>query len=136
MRRDALKAAALAALLALATAAPPATATAAARRDVKTTESETFADKTATKKYELPVPAAGGRVRLRFKGSVTAGEIRFSVLDSAGKQHQGGRLTPDGEKPGHFELETGEARAAGGAWSLEVELKDATGRYEFTWTVE
>ncbi|MDQ3917759.1 MAG: hypothetical protein M3348_04725 [Acidobacteriota bacterium] len=129
MRRDALKAAALAALLATATAF-------AAHRSVKTTESETFADKTASKKYDLPVPAGGGRVRLRMKGVVTAGEIRFRVLDSAGTEHQNARLTPDGPKPDRFDLETGEPRAAAGSWRLEVELKGATGRYEFTWTVE
>ncbi|MDQ3746482.1 MAG: hypothetical protein M3444_19080 [Acidobacteriota bacterium] len=129
MRRDALKAAALAALLATATAF-------AAHRSVKTTESETFADKTAGKKYDLPVPAGGGRVRLRMKGVVTAGEIRFRVLDSAGTEHQNARLTPDGPRPDRFDLETGEPRVAAGSWTLEVELKGATGRYEFTWTVD
>lgn len=136
MRRDVLKAAALAALLAFAAnAAPPATA-AAARRSVKTTESETFADKTASKKFDLPVPSAGGRVRLHMKGVVTAGEIRFRVLDSAGREHQAARLSPDGPKSDSFDLETGEAKAPGGSWSLEVGLKGATGHYEFTWTVE
>jgi hypothetical protein len=135
MRRGALKAVALAALLAAAAgAAPPAGV--AARRSVRTTESETFADKTASRKYDLAVPAGGGRARLRVKGSVKAGEVRFRVLDSAGRERQNARLTPDGQKPGHFELETGEVRAAGGAWSLLIELKGATGGYEFTWTVE
>jgi uncharacterized protein YfaS (alpha-2-macroglobulin family) len=135
MRRDALKAAALAALLAFAAAAPPATATAAARRSVKTTVSETFDDKSATKKYDLSVPAGGGRARLRVRGSVTTGEVRLRVLDSAGRERQNARFRPDGEQPGHFELETGEVSAAG-AWTLAVELKGATGRYEFIWTVE
>jgi hypothetical protein len=128
MRRDALKAAALAALLAFAAAA--------AERTVKTTGSHTFADKTESKRYDLPAPGGGGRVRLRLRGEVAAGEIRFRVLDSEGNERQNARLTPDGSRPGHFDLETGEQGSAGGAWALEVELRGATGGYEFTWTVE
>jgi hypothetical protein len=43
--------------------------------------------------------------------------------------------TPEASKPGRFEFEGGEMGAAG-AWTLEVELKGATGSYEYTWTVD
>lgn len=49
---------------------------------------------------------------------------------------QRARFTPDRAKPGHFEIETGKGEVVTGRLSLEVELKDATGDYEFTWAAD
>jgi hypothetical protein len=114
----------------------PLAAAAAAPRSVRTTESHTFDHATTeTKRFELRVPGAGARVRLRFRGSVSAGEIRVRLLDPSDKVRRNVWRTPEASKPGGFEFEGGEMDAAG-AWTLEVELKGATGSYEYTWTVD
>ncbi len=111
-------------------------AAAAAPRSVRTTESHTFDQATTeTKRFELRVPAEVARVRLRFSGSVNSGEIKVRLLNPAGEVRRDVWRTPEGGKPGRFEFEGGEMKDAG-AWALEVELKDATGSYEFTWTVD
>ena len=127
--RRALKAAALAALVA-------ASAAAAAREvNSRTVESHVFDhETTGTKRYELRVPPGGALVRLRVKASVREGELKLLVRDSEGKVRQEARLGPSGSKPLTYDVDSGETRSAAGAWTVEVELKDAVGSYDFTWT--
>ena len=132
MRRT-LKAAALLALLCAALAAP-----AAADEELKgrTVESHTFDHKTtAKKKYDLRV--YGPRVRLHVRATVSEGELRLVVRDSHGRVRQDAQLGPVRERPNNYDVDSGEVRAEkGGVWTVEVELKEAVGRYEFTWTTE
>jgi hypothetical protein len=126
MRRVALTTVTLLALVAV---------SAAASHTVRTVESHTFDEKTTeTKSFTLPA-GGGGRGHFRIAGRVKTGEIRLVVRDEAGNSHLSGVVSPDGTKPGEFDLQTGESRITG-AWIAEVELKDATGHYEFTWTVD
>ncbi|HEX8720557.1 MAG TPA: hypothetical protein VF736_08005 [Pyrinomonadaceae bacterium] len=128
--RRALKAAALVALLAAAAFAAPETTS-------RTVESHTFDhETTAKKRFELRVPERGGRVRLRVRASVAEGEFRLLVRDAEGRVRQEARLGPRKEKPLTYDVDSGEVRSAAGVWTVEVELKDAVGSYEFTWTAE
>ncbi len=128
--RRALKAAALAALVAASAAA------ADAEFNSRTVESHVFDhETTGTKRYELRVPSGGARVRLRVKASVRQGELKLLVRDSEGRVRQDARLGPSKSSPTNYDVDSGELRSAAGAWTVEVELKDAVGSYEFTWTV-
>lgn len=126
--KKALKAAALLALLA-------ATAASAAERTSRTTESHTFDHKTTSKKkFDLPVN--GARVRLRVRASVREGVLKLVVRDADGRVRQDARLTPSKSRPNTYDVDSGEVRSAAGAWTVEVELTEAVGSYEFTWTTE
>jgi hypothetical protein len=126
MRRI-LKAAALVALLAAAALA--------AERSSTTNESITFEHKTTTtKKYELPVPGEGARVRLHVKASVRAGELRIVVRDPAGAVRHDVRLGGPNAKPTSYDVDGGEMRSPAGVWTFEVETKEVVGSYEFTFT--
>jgi hypothetical protein len=127
--RRVLKAAALAALLAAAAFAAETTS--------RTVESHTFDhETTAKKRFELRVPEKGSRVRLRVRASVNAGEFRLVVRDAEGRVRQEAQLGPRKERPLTYDVDSGELRSAAGVWTVEVELKDAVGSYEFTWTAE
>jgi len=131
--RRALKAAALLTLLAAAL-----TASAAERTSSSSTiESISFDQKTTSKKkYDLRVHGSGGRVRLHVKASVREGEIKFVVRDTAGKVRQDVHLMPSKSRPNNYNVDTGELRSAAGVWTIEIELNEAVGSYEFTWTTE
>jgi hypothetical protein len=129
--RRALKAAALLTLLAAALAAPV-----AAETTSRTVDSHTFDHKTTSKKkYDLRVH--GARVRLHVKARVSEGELKLVVRDADGKVRQDARLGPAKSKPNSYDVDSGEVRSErGGVWTVEVELKDAVGSFEFTWTTE
>ena len=127
--RRALKAAALILLLA-ATAAP------ADERIYQLRSSNTFDRKTTEKKrFDLPVRAAGRRVSVHVKAVVREGEARIVVRDSKGRVRQDALLRPSSpSKPNTYDVSTDEERAAAGEWTVELEFKEATGRYEVVWT--
>ena len=126
----ALKTAALLVLLAAAAAS-------AEERVGRTVESHSFDHKTTSKKkYDLRVPGPGARVRLRVKASVREGELKILVRDAAGRVRQEARLTPTKARPNAYDVDSGELKSAAGVWTVEVELREAVGSYEFTWTVE
>ena len=126
--RRVLKAAALVALLAAA-------AVAADERVGRTNEAITFDHKTtAKKKYELRVPGADTRVRLRVKATVREGELKIVVRDAAGRVWQDARLGGPKSKPTNYDVDSGERRSPAGVWTVEVEATEAVGRYEFTFT--
>ena len=128
--RRALKAAALLLLLA-------ATAASADERIYQVHSSNTLAEKTTTsKRFALPVRAAGRRVSLRLKALVREGEARLVVRDSRGRVRQEALLRPAASKPNTYDVSTDEERAAAGEWTVELEFKEATGSYELTWTNE
>ena len=130
--RKALKAAALLSLLAAAL-----TAAAAERTTSRTVESITFDQKTTSKKkYDLRVYSSGARVRLRVRASVSEGAIKLVVRDAAGRVRQDAHLTPSKSRPNTYDVDNGEERSAAGVWTVEVELTEAVGSYEFTWTTE
>ncbi|HEX8559119.1 MAG TPA: hypothetical protein VF668_13525 [Pyrinomonadaceae bacterium] len=134
--RRALKAAALLALLA-ASAAPHHADAAAAERASRTVESHTFDHKTTSKKrYDLRVQGEGARVRLRVRASVTEGELKLVVRDAAGQVRQEARLTPSKSRPNRYDVDSGDVRSGAGVWTVEVELSEAVGSYEFTWTTD
>jgi uncharacterized protein YxeA len=127
--RKALKAAALLALLAALTAS------AAAAHSDQTIESHSFDHKTTSKKkYDLR--ARGGRVRLRVKAYVREGAVKLVVRDASGRVRQDAHLTPSQSRPSTYNVDSGEVTSAAGAWTVEVELTEAVGSYEFTWTTE
>ena len=126
--RRALKAAALLALLAAALTAS------AAETEIRsrTVESHTFDHKTTAKKtYELRVPEAGARVRLRVKASVREGELKIVVRDTAGAVRQDARLGRPKAKPTNYDVDSGVVRSPAGVWTVEVEATEAVGSYEF-----
>ena len=127
--RRALKAAALILLLA-ATAAP------ADERIHRVSQSRTLDEKTTEKKrFDLLVHAAGRRVSVHVRVVVREGEARIVVRDSKGRVRQDARLRPSSpSKPNRYDVSTDEESAAAGEWTVEVELKEATGRYEIIWT--
>jgi hypothetical protein len=131
--RKVLKAAALLTLLAAALAS-----TVAADEELKgrTVESQTFARKTTSKKkYDLRV--YGPRVRLRMKATVKEGEMRLVVRDAQGRVWQDAQLGPVKSKPNNYDVDSGEMRSdPGRVWTVEVELKEAVGSFEFNWTTE
>ena len=130
MRRTVKTAALLLTLLA-ATAA----AAAADERIYQTRGSHTLEHKTTDeKRLVLPVRAPGRRVSVRLKVVVSGGEVKVVVRDSKGRVRQDARLRPAGAKPNTYDVSTDEERAAAGNWTVELEFKDATGRYEYTWT--
>lgn len=113
-----------------------AAASSSASHTVRTVESHTFDEKTTeTKSFTLSAGERGGRGHFRITGRVETGEIRLVVNDEAGNSQLRGAVSPDRAKAGEFDLQTGAARVTG-AWTVEVELKDVTGHYEFTWTVD
>jgi hypothetical protein len=119
-------------LLLLAAAA----AVAAAEHNSRTVESHTVDHKTTEKKrYDLRVPSAGSRVRLRVKATVREGQIRLLVRDASGRVRQEAVLTPSKSTPSDYDVDSGEVRSAAGAWTVEVELKEAVGSYEFAFTL-
>ncbi|HEX8283361.1 MAG TPA: hypothetical protein VF588_08405 [Pyrinomonadaceae bacterium] len=126
-----LKAAALLALLAAAL-----TSAASAERTSRTVESHTFDHKTTSKnKYDLPVH--GERVRLRVRATVKEGALKLVVRDAAGRVRQDAQIGPAKSKPNNYDVDSGELRSEpGGVWTVEVELKDAVGSFELTWTTE
>ena len=127
--RRAFKVAALLVLLAAA-------AVSADERSSQTVESHSFDHKTTSKrKYDLRVQGGGARVRLHVKASVREGELKFLVRDAAGKVRQDVLLKPSKTRPNGYDVDSGETPSAAGVWTVEVELKEAVGSYEFTWTV-
>ena len=125
----ALKAAALLVLLA-ATAV-----SAAAETTSRTVQSHTFDHKTTSKKkFDLRV--RGERVRLHVKASVREGEIKLVVRDAKGQVRQDARLTPSKSRPNTYNVDSGEVRSSSGIWTVEIELTEAVGSYEFIWTTE
>ncbi|HEX8145953.1 MAG TPA: hypothetical protein VF591_02030 [Pyrinomonadaceae bacterium] len=127
MRRT-LKAAALVALLAAA-------ALAADGRTSRTNTAITFDQKTTSKKrYELPVPAEGTRVRFQVKASVREGELKMVVRDPTGAVRHDVRLGGPKAKTTDYDVDTGEVRSPAGVWTVEVETREAVGRYEFSFT--
>ena len=130
--RRALKAAALLTLLAAAL-----TASAAETGSSRMVESISFDHKTTSKKkYDLRVHGTGGRVRLHVRASVREGELKFVVRDAAGKVRQDVQLRPSKSRPNNYNVDTGELQSAPGVWTIEIELSEAVGNYEFTWTSE
>jgi hypothetical protein len=128
MRRT-LKAAVLLALLAVASAS------AADERIHRNSKSHTLKPKTTEKKkFDLPVREAGRRVSLRLKAVVSEGEAWLVVRDSKGKVRQQAHLRPPGSKTSTYDVSTSEDSAAGGAWTVELEFREASGSYELTWT--
>lgn len=128
--RSVLKAAALLALLAAAAAS-------AAERITRTTESCVFDEKTTAKKrIDLPVPGAGTRVRLRLRAVLREGEAKFLVRDAEGRVRQDVLLRPRELRPRTYDADTGVETSPAGEWTVEVELRDAKGSYELTWTAE
>jgi hypothetical protein len=126
--RRAFKAAALLTLLAALTAS-------AAERSSRTVESHSFDHRTTAKKrFDLRV--RGSRVRLRVKASVREGQIKLVVRDAAGQVRQDARLTPSKSRPNTYDVDSGEVRSEAGVWTVEVELTEAVGSYEFTWTTD
>ena len=110
--------------------------TAAAERRSRTVESHTLDHKTTAKKrYDLRVPDAGSRVRLRVKASVSEGELKLVVRDAAGRVRQDALLGPSKSSPTIYDVDSGELRSEAGLWTIEVELKEAVGSYEFTFTL-
>jgi len=127
--RRAPRAAALLVLLAAAAA------TAADERIYRTHSSHTLEHKTTDRKrFELPVRAAGRRVSLRLKAVIREGEARLLVRDASGRVRQQAHLRPAGPRPNTYDVSTDEERARAGRWTVEVEFREATGSYEFTWT--
>ena len=126
----ALKAFALVALLAAAAAAAP-------ERIDRVTGKHTLDHRTTGKrKYDLRVPEGSRSVRIHVKAFVTGGEMRIIVRDAEGRVRQDARLTPSKARPNTYDVETGKERSRAGVWTLEVEMKDALGRYEYTWTAD
>jgi len=126
--RKILKAAALLVLLA-------ATTVSAAETSSRTVESHSFDHKTTSKKkYDLRV--RGQRVRLRVKASVREGEIKLVVRDANGQVRQEAQLTPSKSRPNTYDVDSGEVKSVSGVWTVEVELTEAVGSYEFIWTTE
>ena len=129
--RRALRASALVALVAASAAAV------AAEVNSRTVESHVFDHPTTAKKrIELRVPSGGARVRLRVKASVRQGELKLVVRDAEGQVRQEAQLGPAKSRPNNYDVDSGESRSAAGVWTVEVELKDAVGSYDFTWTAE
>jgi hypothetical protein len=127
MRRT-VKAAALLLLLA-------ATAASADERIYQTRGSHTLEHKTTDeRRLVLPVRAPGRRVRVRVRVVVSGGEVKVVVRDSKGRVRQDAHLRPAGARPNTYDVSTDEERAAAGNWTVELEFKDATGSYEYTWT--
>jgi hypothetical protein len=126
-----LKAAALLALLAAAFAA-----SAAERTTSRTVESQTFDQKTTSKKkYDLRV--YGAHTRLRVRATVKEGALKLVVRDGDGRVWQDAQIGPSKSKPNNYDVDSGEMRSdPGDVWTVEVELKDAVGSFEFTWTTE
>ena len=123
-----LKAALLLVLLA-------ATAAHADERIHQTRGSHTLEHKTTEKKrLVLPVRAAGRRVSIRVKAVVSGGEVWLVVRDSKGRVRQDARLRPAGSRPNTYDVSTDEDNPAKGDWTVELEFKEATGSYEYTWT--
>jgi hypothetical protein len=126
--RSILKAAALAALLAAGAVAAP-------DRNSRSVESTNLDQKTTAKKrYELAVPEAGTRVRLRVWASVREGEIKIVARDAAGNVRQEALLSPSKSKPGTYDVDSREAKSSAGVWVIEVEATGAVGSYGFTFT--
>ena len=74
-------------------------------------------------------------MRLRVKASVREGTVRLVVRDAEGRVRQEALLSPSKSRPNNYDVDSGEMRSAAGVWTVEVELRDAVGSYEFTWTV-
>ncbi|HEX6182749.1 MAG TPA: hypothetical protein VFZ44_02480 [Pyrinomonadaceae bacterium] len=126
--RRATRAAALLLLLA-------ATAASADERIHQTRGSHTLEHKTTDeKRLVLPVRAPGRRVSVRVKVVVNGGEVKVVVRDSKGRVRQDAHLRPAGTRPNTYDVSTDEERAAAGNWTVELEFKEATGSYEYTWT--
>jgi hypothetical protein len=71
---------------------------------------------------------------VRVRVVVSGGEVKVVVRDSKGRVRQDAHLRPAGAKPNTYDVSTDEERAAAGNWTVELEFKDATGSYEYTWT--
>jgi hypothetical protein len=128
--RSVLKAAVLLTLLAALTAS-------AAERSSQTVESHSFDHKTTSKKkYDLRVYGSGARVRLHVKASVREGAIKLVVRDASGRVRQDAHLTPSKSRPSNYNVETGVEKSGAGVWTVEVELTEAVGSYQLTWTTE
>ena len=99
--------------------------------------SHTLGRKTTEKrKHDLPVPEGTRHIRLRLKAFVREGEIKFVVRDGRGHIFQEAHLSPSRTKPNIYDVDTGEMKSAEGVWTIEVELKDALGSYEYMWRAE
>ena len=73
-------------------------------------------------------------MRLRVKASVREGELKIVVRDTAGAVRQDARLGRPKAKPTNYDVDSGVVRSPGGVWTVEVEMTEAVGSYEFSFT--
>jgi hypothetical protein len=94
-------------------------------------KSESFSGETAVKSYELAMTDSMSVSRLKITARIESGEISWRLLDPQGEA----KFTGHGES-GDMSGDTGDLKPIAGTWRLEVELKDATGRYEIKWSAQ
>jgi hypothetical protein len=92
-------------------------------------KSESFSGKTAVKSYELAMTDSMGVSRLKITAQIESGEVSWRLLDPQGET----KLTGHGES-GDVSGDSGDLKPIAGTWTLEVELRNATGKYEINWT--
>ncbi len=90
-----------------------------------------FTKETKTKRIELKVHNSATRARLRVRSVVESGRIEWTLRDSRGVAKQNVELGR-----GTTNLDTGEMKAEGGVWVLELTLQNASGHYELDWVAE
>lgn len=92
-------------------------------------ETESYNNKTETKKVRLTVPQSAKSARLQVKADVQSGLMVFRLRDPQGEVRYMDVNTRD-----HLQADTGTFASVDGDWSLEVGLEKATGSYDIMWT--
>jgi hypothetical protein len=92
-------------------------------------EVDQFSKTTRTRRYELTSPRDVNKARVEIGAKISEGTMRWNVLDRDGKSRWSGSTGKgsDIQISRSFDAEPGE-------WTLEIELRDATGSYDVRWS--
>ena len=84
-----------------------------------------------TRTFELDLPARlAGKGRLKINGQIDSGSVAWTVRDPNGKS-----VFKAESSGGDVSLDSGDLDVISGKWTLQVEVKNSTLRYNIRWNV-
>ena len=89
-----------------------------------------FTDETRTRRFELPVPPDAKSATVRLEATVQKGDAAWRLSDPSGKR----RWSGEAGRGSDVELSETLADVPGGTWTLELDLRGATGTFDLTWS--
>ena len=96
-------------------------------------EGLTLHNKSGKKESKITPGDSTESVKLRVSGTLESGRILFTLRDPQGQERWAKEINESSK--GTYTLETKSLTPARGTWVLEVEMVNATGSYNTSWTL-